>query len=158
MIRGEQATLNRVAAVMVPLNLTDSNGIATFQADIQARDAQGNIITEGIKLIPKTVKVYVVAEKQKQLKKVAVKPQVKGKAAEGFKLGDISIDPVEVSVLGDKVRLEDMEEILSREIDITDKKESFTQTVDLQVPEGITASPGQVNIKVEINKISDQEL
>lgn len=158
LIRGEQAAVNRVATVLVSLNLTNSKGIGSFHAAIQAKDAQGNIITEGIKLIPETVKVYVVVENQKELKKIAVKSQLKGKVADGFKLGEISIDPAEVSVLGDKMRLDSIVEILSKEIDITDKKESFAQTVDLQVPEGVTASPMQVNIKVAIDRISDKEV
>lgn len=158
MVRGEQAEVNRVATLLVPLNLTDSKGIETFQATIQAKDSQGNLITDGINLIPKTVKVYVVVEKPKELKTVAVKSQLKGKVAEGFKLGEISIDPAEVSVLGDKMKMTSMVEILSKEIDITDKQESFTQTVDLQVPEGVTVSPVQVNIKVEIDVISDKEV
>ncbi len=158
MIRGEQVAVKRVATVVASLNLADRKGISSFQATIQPKDAQGNIITEGIKLIPETVKVYVVVENKKELKKLIVKSQLKGKLADGFKLGEISIDPTEVSVLGDKIRLDSMAEILCREIDITDKKESFTQTVDLQVPEGVTASPTQVNIKVGIEKITDKEV
>ena len=158
MIRGEQAAVKQVATVVASLNLADRKGIGSFQAAIQPKDSQGNLITEGIKLIPETVKVYVVVESKKELKKLTVKPQFKGKAADGFKLGEISIDPTEVSVLGDKMRLDSVVELLSKEIDLTDKKESFTQTVDLQVPEGVTASPMQVNIKVGIDKISDKEV
>lgn len=158
MIRGEQAAVKRVATVTAYLNLADSKGIGSLQVAIQPRDSQGNIIIEGIKMIPETVKVYVVVESKKELKNVAVKPQFKGKIADGFKLGEISVDPTEVSVLGDRTRLDSLVEILSQEIDLADKKESFTQTVELLVPEKVTVSPVQVNVKVGIDKISDKEV
>lgn len=158
LIRGEREAVNQVAMLAVQLDLTERKGISSFKASIQAKDAQGNIITEGIKLIPETVKVYTVVENKKETKELAVKAQFKGKAADGFKLGEISIEPAKVSVLGEKIKLDQLTEILSKEIDITDKKESFSQTIDLEVPEGVTISPAQVNIKAVIEKVSDKEV
>lgn len=158
LIRGEHGAVNRVAAVNAVLDLSSLKGIGTFQVVLQAIDAHGDPVTEGITMIPETVKVYAVVEAEKELKKITVKPQFKGKAAEGFKLGTVSAEPAEVSLLGDKISLDSITEILTREIDLTDKKESFTQTIEVQVPEGTTASPLQVDVKVGIDKIPDKEV
>ncbi len=156
MVIGEEAVVNQVARVVAPFSLGDNKGISTIKAELEARDAQGNIISEGIKLLPETVKAYVVVENKKEMKKLAVKPLFKGKIAEGYRLGDISTDPAEISLLGEKIRLDAVTELSSREIELTDRKESFTQLVDIIVPEGISASPLQVNVKVNIEKINDR--
>lgn len=158
MLRGEREIVNKVAMLIVPLDLTNRKGIGSFDAAIQAKDAQGNLITEGVQLIPKTVKVYAVIESKKETKKLAVKTLFKGKVAEGFKLGEVTLEPAEVTALGEKVKLDLLTEITSKEIDLTDKKEAFSQTIDLQVPDGVSISPAQVSIKVAIDKISDKEV
>lgn len=156
MVIGEPAVVNQVAVIAAPVNLGDSKGISSFTVALEAKDAQGNQISQGIQLLPETVKAYVVVENMKELKKLAAKPQFKGKPVDGYRLGDISIDPVEISLLGDKIRLDAVTELFTREIDLSDKHESFTQVVEIIVPEGIIASPVQVNVKVTIEKMNDK--
>lgn len=158
MIRGERAAVKRVASIMAVLDLSKMKGIGSFQASLQARDTDGNIISEGITLLPETVKVYAVVEAEKALKKLAISPQFKGKPAEGYKVGDVVVAPAEASVLGEKAALDSITAILTKEIDLTDKKESFTQTVELQPIEGLIVSPLQVDVKVGIDKIPDKEV
>lgn len=156
MVIGDRERVNQVAAVTAPLNLGSNNSIGIYKVEIQARDARGNQISKGIKLLPETVQAYAVVEKKKEIKKIAVKPQFKGKLPEGFKLGDVTADPAEVNLLGDKTSLDSITELLTQEIDLADKQESFNQLVNLTVPAGTTASPTQVNVKVTIDKINDK--
>jgi len=156
LVRGERAVVSKVVTIVAPLNLADSKGISSLNTVLEARDAEGNVISEGINLLPETIKAYVVVDNKKEVKKVSVKPQFKGRLADGLKLGEISTDPLEISLLGEKNRLDNLNEIVTREIDLSDKKESFSQPIELVIPEGISASSLQVNIQVTIEKISDK--
>jgi YbbR domain-containing protein len=120
---------------------------------LQARDANGKTISEGIKLVPATIDAYIVLEKKQSSKKISVKPQFSGKIVEGFSLGEVKSDPAQITVLGDQLRVEALNEIVTKPIDIGGKQEGFVQIVELVQPEGIIVSPSQITINVQINKI-----
>jgi YbbR domain-containing protein len=149
-VRGEQEAVSKVASVYARINIGEEKGIISQQSTLVARDAQGNKINSGIQLVPAAVNVYAVAENKKVTKELAVRLKLKGKAADGYELGTIISDPAKVSVLGEESILAGMEEISTQEIDLSDRKESFTQTVALQVPEGMIISPSQVTVVVSI--------
>jgi YbbR domain-containing protein len=67
-------------------------------------------------------------------------------------MGEVKADPVEVTILGDQVRADAVNEILTKPIDITGKQGDFTQIVDLVLPEGITVVPSSVTIQVKITQ------
>lgn len=152
-IKGEQTAIKKVAFVYAQLNVGTKQGILSLKSGLVAKDAQGNKITQGIQLIPATVNLYAVVESKKASKELAVIIKFKGKVADGYKLGTISSDPAVVSALGEQSKLGNTLEIASQEIDLSDKKERFTQLVPLQTPEGLIISPAQVNVVVNIDPI-----
>lgn len=155
-IRGEQEAISKVASVYAQINVGEEMGIISQQSSLVARDARGNRINSGIQLVPAAVNVYAVAENKKITKELAVKLKLKGKVADGYELGATSSDPATVSILGEENILADMEEITTQEIDLTDRKESFTQVVVLQVPEGMIVSPSQVTVVVNIKSVNNE--
>ena len=155
-IRGEQEAISKVASVYAQINVGEEMGILSQQSSLIARDAHGNKINSGIQLVPASVNVYAVAESKKVTKELAVKLNLKGKVADGYVLGATSADPAMVSVLGGESSLAEMEEITSQEIDLTDRKESFTKVVALQAPEGMIISPAQINVVVTIEPVANE--
>ncbi|CFX84483.1 YbbR-like [Syntrophomonas zehnderi OL-4] len=156
MVIGDPSVVNRIAVITAPVSLGDSKGISAYTVALEARDAQGNKISQGFSLLPEKVKAYVVVEPTQKQINVPIKPQIKGKPAEGYRVGEITVDPAMISLMGEKIRIDIITEVLTREIDISDKKESFVQAVDIIVPEGVTATPMQVNVKVTIEKVNDK--
>lgn len=154
-IKGEQSAIKQVAAVYVRISVGSERGIFSTQSELVAKDAQGNSIVKGIALIPQTVKIYGVVENKKESKDLAVKIKTKGTPADGFELGTISSDPAVVSALGEQRQLDNLAEIASQEIDLSGKKERFTQVVPLQAPEGLIISPTQVNVVVNIDPVTN---
>jgi len=152
-VRGEPQAISKVAFVYAQINAGEEMGIISQQSPLVARDAQGNKINRGIELVPATVNVYAVAESKKVTKELAVKLKFKGKVADGYKMGQVSSDPDVVSVLGEENILTPMEEIISQEIDLSERKERFTQVVALQAPEGMIISPAQIHVVVNIEPI-----
>lgn len=153
LVKGEADAVGRVARVVAPIDLGNIKDITSVKVNLQARDANGKTVSEGIKLVPAKIDAYIVLEKKQSSKKISVKPQFSGIIAEGFSLGEIKSDPAQITVLGDQLRMEALNEIVTKPIDIGGKQESFVQVVELVQPEGITVSPNQITINIKINKI-----
>ncbi len=155
-VRGDQEAISKVASVYARIDVGEATGLINQQSVLIARDGRGNTIRNGIQLVPEVVNVYAVAESKKASKELAVNLKFKGKTADGFKLGTTTSVPLTVTVLGEESLLQTMEEIISQEIDLTDRRERFTQTIGLQVPEGMIVAPAQINVVVNIEPIEDE--
>ena len=152
MVRGAAETVARVTAVVAPLDLGSIKDIATVKSTLQAIDADGKVISEGVQIVPATINVAVVLEKKQLSKKVNVKTQYSGTVATGFALGEVKSDPVQVTILGDQIRVEAINEISTKPIDISGKQEDFTTLVELVQPEGVVLSPTRISVSVTITK------
>jgi YbbR domain-containing protein len=155
LVRGEQSAIRRVSSVAAPLVLGNVKDISSFKVKLVPRDNKGNIITTGISLVPQTVDVYTVVEKKKSSRQLSIKPQITGKIAEGYQISQVTISPDIASVLGDDNIIKLLEQINTDKIDITDKKESFEQIVNIVPPQGTTVVPSQVTVNVVVAKISE---
>jgi YbbR domain-containing protein len=152
MVKGEANAVWRVARVVAPIELGNIKDITAVKVKLQALDVNGKIISDGIKLLPAAVDAYIVLEKKQVSKLLAVKPQFIGKEAEGFAMGEVKSDPAQITVLGEQIRVEALNEIVTKPIDVEGKKEDFVQVVELVQPEGIIVSPARITINVKINK------
>jgi len=155
-IKGDAETVGLVARVTAPLDLSKVKDVTTMKVNIQARDANGKIISDGLKLVPTAIDVNVVVEKMQINKKVGIKPQFTGKLPDGFSQGEVKTDPVQVSILGDQLRVENITEVLAKPVDLTGKQEDFMQVVELSPPEGVAVAPTRINLTVKISKISEK--
>jgi len=158
MIKGDVDAVGKVAVVVAPINLGTVKDIASVKAKLQARDAKGKVITEGIQILPAAIDVYVVVEKKQITKKVNVKSQFTGQLPEGYSMGEVKSDPAQVTILGEQTRLESLSEILTKPIDITGKKEDFAQIVEMVQPEGVTVLPSKITLQVKIIKADANEV
>ncbi|MGI5921132.1 MAG: YbbR-like domain-containing protein [Syntrophomonadaceae bacterium] len=158
LLRGDQSSIDRVAAVIVPVQLGNTRDISSFKARLIPQDKQGMEITKGVDLIPETVEVYAVVEKKKSTRQLTIKPQVTGKPPEGYRLVQAAADPPTVSVLGEESVVKQLDAVTTDNIDITDRKESFSQTVNIVVPHGITVVPAQVNVQITLEKEPEKPL
>jgi YbbR domain-containing protein len=152
MIKGDADAIQKVAAVVAPLELGSVKDVASVKSTLEARDANGKVISEGIQIVPSSIDVYVVVEKKQITKKVAVKAQFSGAVAEGFTLGEAVIDPIQVTILGDQIGIDAVNEILTKPIDVTGKQQDFTELAELVQPQGVTVIPSTVTIQVKITK------
>ena len=152
LIKGDAEAIAKVAVVVAPIDLGNVKDIATVKSTLQARDVNGKTIKEGIQIVPATINVNVVLEKKQLSKKVNLKPQLTGKLANGFSMGEVTTEPLQVTILGDQTRVESLNEITTKPIDISGKLEDFTQVVELVQPDGIVAAPTSVTVKVKITK------
>ncbi len=152
LIKGDAEAIAKVTVVVAPIDLGNIKDIATVKSTLQARDVNGKTVTEGIQIVPATINVNVVLEKKQLSKKVNLKPQFTGVLADGFSMGAVTSDPLQVSILGDQSLVEAINEIATKPIDVSGKSEDFTQVIDLVQPDGIVVVPTKVTIQVKIAK------
>jgi YbbR domain-containing protein len=157
LIKGDQSAVNRVARVVAPLELGQVKDISSFKVDLVARDANGDTVS-GVVLVPGTVSVYSVVEQQKATITFPIQPQFTGKVPDGYQMTGYKLDHDTVSVLGPKEVLNKLTTIDVAKIDLTDKKESFSQAVNVTVPPGTNVYPAQVTVNVDIVKLPEKEV
>ena len=121
-----------------------------------ALDAGGRKINEGIRLIPEKVKVNVVLSRKKAEQKVGVKLVSSGNTAEGYQLRKLQMEPDFVTILGAESEVAAIQEVNTEVLELEGRKESFSQELELMVPEGIKAFPSRVLIYVDIGKIDEK--
>jgi len=151
-VKGDAETIARVTTVVAPLDLASVKDIGDIKANLQARDANGKTITQGIQIVPNSINVYVVVEKKQLSKKVNLKPQITGKIADGYSLGEIRSEPEQVTVLGEQTVVEALNEINTKPIDITGQQADFSKLVELSPPAGTVVLPSQVTVHIKISK------
>ena len=152
-IKGDAETVARVAEVVAPIDIENVIDVAMLKPSLEARDVNGQAITGGIEIVPTSISVYVVVEKKHLSKKVNIKAQLDGDMAVGYTIAEVRIDQDQASILGDQSLVESINEIATQPIDISGKQETFTQSVELVQPEGVSIVPARVNVEVIINKI-----
>ena len=156
-ISGEVSILSQVNRIVCPVNLGNVRGVQSYRLPLQARDASGNEIREGLRIIPDTVLVHAIVSPKMFSKLLDVKPVLKGNVAEGYRVREVIVDPVKVGVISQQKIPDEQNQIYTAEIDISGKKQSFSQEVAVQVVEGLKVYPSRVLVEVSIEKIPAEE-
>lgn len=157
LIKGDQSSVNQVTKVIAPVNLGGVKDISSFKVQLVARDANGDNVTD-VSLVPSLVSVYAAVEQQKQTGNFVVKSQFTGKVAEGYGVSGSQTDPETVSVLGPIEVLSKLTSMDTAKIELTNKKDSFSQVVNVTAPPGASVYPAQVTVTVDIIKLPENEV
>ncbi|MDD3852167.1 MAG: CdaR family protein, partial [Syntrophomonadaceae bacterium] len=153
LIRGEQNQIGRVTQVVCPVNLAGVTEVKSFTAGLEARDSNGNQVS-GVELLPDKVQVYAVVQNNKTSQQLPVKVQFGGELGTEYELGQMMVEPETVTVLGDEGLVGQLVELETNKINISGHTESYTQEVNIAVPEGVKVYPDKVLVMVEIKKVT----
>ena len=156
-ISGEVSILSQVNRIVCPVNLGNVRGVQSYRLRLQARDANGNEIRDGLRIIPDTVLVHAVVSPKTFSKSLDVKPILKGNVAEGYRVREVIVEPVQVGVISQQKIPDEQKQINTAEIDISARKQSFSQEVAIQAAENLKVYPSLVLVEVSIEKIPEGE-
>lgn len=158
LVKGDDEAINRVSTVVCQVNLAEASDVAIFNAPLIARDVNGNLVTEGIRLVPEQVQVVAVIQEIIATQTVPLKTNLVGQPAEGFELGAVKLEAETITLVGNTIKVQSIAEIQTDPINLEGRAESFTETVSITLPEGIQGYPEQVQLSVEIvSSQPDQE-
>lgn len=156
-ISGEANALSQVSRVVCPINLSNHTAVNSLRLRPQAQDAMGNIISEGLRIIPDTVTVHAVVSQKVFSKELAVKAVLKGSVDEGYQVREVLVEPGKVSVLSQEKIPAELNGLSTAEIDLTGRKQSFSQEAALEIPPGGKLYPSRVLVEVIIEKLPVEE-
>jgi YbbR domain-containing protein len=155
-ISGPESLVNEAARARVSVNL---DGIRTSIADepvpVQIFNAKNELI-RGLTINPETVLVNVPISQQGGYKDLAVKVVVTGQQAPGYRLENISVFPLVVTVVSnDPALVNSLPGVVETQpLDLQDAKEDISTRLALDLPEGVTLiGPQTVQVQVSITPI-----
>lgn len=161
-IRGSASLINSIDMVQAEVDVTGLKTNADLSAALHIFDKNGNELTEtqmsylSLNVDPDSIKVHVTLYPVDT--GVTIEAETYGKAKEGYQIGNISINPETVSVVGDEATIKTLKDagnkiVIDKEsqaIDISDASSDKTVKVDLTnyLPDGIRLASGLSNTVV----------
>jgi YbbR domain-containing protein len=127
---------------------------ANFQADLRvlAYDAKGTRLNDvGIDHTNVSVSIAISADVTKRL--VAVIPHTEGTASPGRYLVGITVSPLTVEITGPQDLLNGIDSVMTSPIFLNGVAGTFTQSLSLVLPPGVTASVNKVTVTIEMGTI-----
>ena len=153
-VYGPQTLIKRIKEARVNVDINGSvtasytNALPVLLIDSTDKPINGLTIT------PEKVDVAIEIKQKIGAKEVVVLPQVTGFVAAGFRLRDVRVNPLLLSITGSSQILEKTTSVQTVPIDINDLTKSVSRTVEIAFPEGIlpldaTAKNVEVGLTVE---------
>ncbi|HEY3334856.1 MAG TPA: CdaR family protein [Candidatus Limnocylindrales bacterium] len=154
-VRGPASAVASVVAAEVVVAL-DPQGF-DVDREIEARpvDANGDPVT-GIDVEPATVHVQIPLFTNKESRTLAVSPVVAGAPAPGFRIANVTVTPLTVTVEGDAEQLAALVSIDTAPVSVAGATASIRQTVALAPPNGIASTgAGTVTVSVAVEPVTE---
>ncbi len=155
-VSGSEDAVKRVVAVDARVDLAAQNKPLSRTLDLVAVDANNDTVSD-VELTPPQVTVAFDIEPRPGVSVVAVAPNLqKSTLPQGYLLRTYSADPSSVAVQGELASIEALNGTVATDpIDLSGKTQSFTQTVKLALPPGVTLTdPIDVTVSVQIDPIN----
>lgn len=149
-ISGPENRVNLVDHVRATANINQLTANYSSPRPVEPVDAGGAIIS-GVAVLPSTVDVLIPIVSSVGIKRVPVVPQVTGRPVSGQVVSNVSVTPEFVTLTGSSGPLDAVQSIATEPLVITGKSGTFTQTVQLRPPSGVTLLENEpTSVVVEI--------
>ncbi len=155
-VSGSEDQVNRVAAVVARVALAEQSKPITRAITLQAVDGAGDSVS-GVTITPGQVTAVIDIEPRPDVTVLKVAPALNyASMPQGYNLKESKSAPETVAVRGDSVTIGAMNGTVNTElIDLTNKTASFTQTVKLALPDGVSLTdPVNVVVSVTIDPVT----
>lgn len=150
-VAGSSRQVESADRAIVSVNVAAKNKDFEEFDTVNVLDREGNTVT-GIDVMPTRVRASVHMVEDQKTKNIHFKPIIKGKPAEGYKVGGIKVTPPIATVKAPGSYFESHDVIKTEEIDVTEASETVTKKMEIPKPEHGMIIPGTVTVTVEIEK------
>jgi len=148
-VSGPASMVDQVAEVVAQLYLRDARETVKRSVALSARNDMGEPVG-WVEIEPAEVQVQVPIEPTPGYKDVAVRVIWQGQVAPGYRIGNISVTPSIVTVVGSPWAIKNIPGYLeTAPIDISNAREDVVERVPLNLPEGVSVL-GEQAVLVEI--------
>lgn len=149
-VTSSKSMIDQIGIVKVFVDATDLNEpINKREVPVNVYDTQGNELK--VNVDPENV--LVSADVDNPSKKVPINVPTTGELPEGYSLTSITADADEVEIYAKSTVLNDLEEVSTEKIDLSEIKETGKIDASLSLPDGASVSDGEkVEVSVEVEK------
>jgi YbbR domain-containing protein len=139
-VSGPQSLVEQVEEVLAEIDISGARETVMEEVVLRAVDQDGQTI-EGLTLSPASVVVTQTITQSGGYRDVAVKVEVIGQPASGYRLTNISVSPLTVTIFSTDPELVDQLPgyVQTEPLDLTDIKDDVEVRLPLDLPEGISA-------------------
>nr|WP_246169827.1 CdaR family protein [Alkalibaculum sporogenes] len=154
-IDGPEDILNNVSKIKGDINVKDAKDNLNQSVELYPVDSEDRKV-EGVSINTQTANVTVQIGGTKELE---IKPEIKGKIADGYVVSEIVIEPKSIVVGARKNLLDNIEEIVTEAINLDGINDSFEEEVSLILPSDIKIIEGDstVLVKVVVQRVESRE-
>ncbi len=152
--KGAKDIINSVSQATAVVRLTGEDRDIKQKVKLLALDEYERPV-KNILFTPERVEVSVLIAKEGGGKIVGVKPKLVGSPTSGYWISQLTFDPATVRILGSEEKMENIDFLETKEINIAGLNQDKELQVDLVLPEGISLLSGEskavtITIKVSI--------
>jgi YbbR domain-containing protein len=150
-IIGQESRVQDVTSVVGILDITDATGTITRTVDLEARDADDQVI-EGLRLVPETVTVNQTISLQGGYRNLAVNVTTIGSVEPGYRFTSITPAPPTVMVFSEDPQLVEglPGYVNTKPLDLDGVDDYLETILELDLPEGISVI-GDPTVLVQVN-------
>lgn len=153
-ITSSKSVIDQIAMVKVYLDVADlTEPINNREVPVNVYDSQGN----GLDVRTNPERVVVSLDVLNPSKTVSVKANTVNELPEGYELTSITVDPDEIEVFATTSVLEDIDELVTEEIDLSSITESDTIEVDILIPDDVTIEEDKITVEIELEQTVEIE-
>ncbi|MGN1192810.1 MAG: YbbR-like domain-containing protein [Dorea sp.] len=142
-LRGPKKVIDSISKVMAEVDVSGLSESTTLEAKLVLYDVNNNVVDQtllannlGKEGVSVSVELFQIKDVPIQLDTSEVS------AAEGYKIGDITVEPQKVSITGDESTLSKISEIdvPAEAISVSDLTQKYEKTIDISeyLPEGVS--------------------
>lgn len=127
-VTGPAGLLSSISAAQYSIDIMSRSADYTIDAEVVLKDKLGKII-KGLTLTPAQITARVVMNPSSVRKQVVIVPTLRGSVAPGYRISDIKVNPIFVTVSGEAGALDGISSIGTDAIDVMEATATLTQTV-----------------------------
>ena len=157
LIRAEGHGASEIKEAVCFVDLSNATDLNKMNLPLAVRDAEGNIINEGIKITPENAAVYAMVSEKITNKRVRVTPEILGEVDPGYRITNISVIPDIITVLGAARQIIAIDKLATESIDINGITNSVSKDIGIVTRSGINAYPSRVTVNIEIEMLIGSE-
>lgn len=138
-VRGPESLVAEVARAQIKVAVKEQRQNVTGDLPVLPVDKAGNVIGY-VEALPKSVSVNVPIEQLGNIRDMAVRVILLDAPADGYRVSGVTVDPPIITVIGRQEVVQNAAGYLETDpISLSGADVSFTATVMLQMPEGLSA-------------------
>lgn len=148
---GPKSVVTEVSRVIGYVGLTGNDADFDLQAPLSAISEEGRDVSN-VRVVPSIIAVHVQMARGLSKKVVSVLPILEKDLPGGYEVDAVQVSPSSIEIAGDDKLFSGIQGIETERISLKDKTETFTTSVKLVPPEGITVTNQEVNVNIVIKK------